>query len=176
MTEQDRQPQGGSQSPVAVNTEPADPVAVREHLARILKSRGFAKCHRLKRFLTFLVEHAIEGDPPMKEYCVAIAVFDRDTSFDPRIDPIVRVEACRLRRKVREYYAREGRTEELRIVLPKGAYLPVFSQPRARRHPGPGRESELRDELSDVKRKLTEVARIAEESSRELRTLREKIR
>jgi hypothetical protein len=52
----------------------------------------------------------------------ATEVFDRDVSFDPAIDAIVRVEAARLRAKLREYYDREGCTDPVRFELPKGAY------------------------------------------------------
>src|SRR5262249_36049480 len=53
-------------------------------------------------------------------------VFDKETSFDPRVDPVVRVEAGRLRSKLREYYELEGQADSVRIDLPKGTYAPVF--------------------------------------------------
>ena len=62
----------------------------------------------------------------LKEYSIGVEVFDRETSFDPRTDPIVRVQARRLRARLTRYYEEEGRHEEIRIELPKGSYAPVF--------------------------------------------------
>lgn len=59
----------------------------------------------------------------MKEYVVGCEVFSRKQSFDPRMDPIVRVEAGRLRLRIREYYETEGQRDEVVIELPKGSYL-----------------------------------------------------
>ena len=62
----------------------------------------------------------------IKEYAVGIEVFDKDSTFDPRTDTIVRVEARRLRSSLIEYYATQGRGDALRIDYPKGSYVPVF--------------------------------------------------
>jgi hypothetical protein len=63
----------------------------------------------------------------LKEQVIGVAVFDKDpVSFDSRIDPIVRNDARRLRRKLEVYYASEGRSDHLRIEIPKGGYAPVF--------------------------------------------------
>jgi serine/threonine-protein kinase len=100
---------------------------VREHLAKIIASRNFARSTRLSRFLRFVVEHALNGtSEQVKEYLVGIEVFDRKANYDPRVDPIVRVEARRLRSKLKSYYASEGRADEVLIDFPKGAYIPVF--------------------------------------------------
>jgi adenylate cyclase len=79
---------------------------------------------RQQRFLKFIVSETLAGHTDrLKGYTIAIEVFDRDVNFDPGIDAIVRVEAARLRAKLREYYDREGRTDPVRFELPKGAYL-----------------------------------------------------
>lgn len=96
-------------------------------LDRILHSSSFQHSGRLSRFLRFVVERTLEGgQPQLKEFTVALEVYDKDPGFDPRLDSIVRVEASRLRAKLREYYETEGRENRIRIELPKGGYTPVF--------------------------------------------------
>jgi TolB-like protein len=101
--------------------------SVEEHLQRILASKEFASSARMTRFLRLAVERALSGrSEELKEYVLGVEVFDRKASYDPRVDPIVRVEARRLRSKLESYYAGEGRADELIIELPKGTYAPVF--------------------------------------------------
>jgi len=100
---------------------------------RILASRWFARSERLCRFVRFAANHALgHGADRLKEYLVGVEVFDRGPAYDPRIDPIVRVEARRLRGKLKAYYASTGRDDQLRIEFPKGSYSPIF---RLRRSP-----------------------------------------
>src|SRR5262249_17423389 len=101
--------------------------SVRSALSRILASKLFLGSERLRRFLQFIVEQTLLGRTAgIKEYALAVEVFDKETSFDPRVDPVVRVEAGRLRAKLREYYEVEGQSDPVRIDLPKGTYAPVF--------------------------------------------------
>jgi serine/threonine-protein kinase len=98
------------------------------------------------RFLQFTVEKALAGaSSTLKEYAIGLEVFDRDSSFDPRIDPIVRVEARRLRTKLKQYYETEGASDAILLDYPKGQYAPVFSQrivqPLVARSAGTGRDS-----------------------------------
>ena len=103
--------------------------SVLEHLARILASRTFHQGDRLKRFLSFIVSEAIAGHRnELKEYVIGVQVFGKEESFDPRTDPIVRVQARRLRAKLALYYREEGRADELIVDLPKGGYAPVFAR------------------------------------------------
>jgi adenylate cyclase len=110
--------------------------AVREELARIVNSPGFVSSARLSRFLTHIVNRTIEGDPDsLKEFSVALEVFDRSSDYDPNIDAIVRVQARRLRAKVKAYYEEEpGRSDPVLIALRPGSYVPIFrrldKQPR----------------------------------------------
>jgi len=93
-------------------------------LDRILASPCFVQSERQRRFLKFIVTETLAGRTDrLKGYTIAIEVFDRDVNFDPAIDAIVRVEAARLRAKLREYYDREGRSDPVRFELPKGAYV-----------------------------------------------------
>ncbi len=87
----------------------------------------FARSERISRFLRFAVEHALGGSASaIKEYLVGVEVFDRAPDYDPRIDPIVRVEARRLRTKLRAYYGSQGAADQVLIEFPKGAYAPAF--------------------------------------------------
>jgi serine/threonine-protein kinase len=101
--------------------------AVLVELEKILASVSFLNSDRLRRFLRFAVRMAIQGTPDqLKEYTLGLAVFDKDQSFDPRLDAIVRVEAGRLRTRLKQYYQSEGEGDPLIIDLPKGSYIPSF--------------------------------------------------
>src|SRR5919198_4208731 len=103
--------------------------AIREHLSGLLSSTAFAQVDRLKRFLRYVVEETVAGrSEKLKEYPIGVEVFDRETSFDPRTDPIVRVQARRLRSRLSRYYEEEGPQQQVRIELPKGSYIPVFQR------------------------------------------------
>jgi TolB-like protein/Tfp pilus assembly protein PilF len=105
-------------------TEPA----VTGELDKILSSASFMNSERLSRFLRYAVLAAAQGQSAqLKEYAVALAVFDKRDSFDPRYDPIVRVEAGRLRTRLKHYYETEGLEDPLIIELPKGSYVPRFA-------------------------------------------------
>jgi adenylate cyclase len=105
------------------NRTPAEIAKARSCLERILASSCFVQSDRQQRFLEFIVTEALAGRTDrLKGYTIAIEVFDRDVNFDPAVDAIVRVEAARLRAKLREYYDREGRADPVRFELPKGAY------------------------------------------------------
>src|SRR5712671_3974215 len=96
-------------------------------MERILSSPVFAQSERLSRFLRFIVELSLAGrSDEIKEYVIATEVFGRKPSFDPRFDSAVRVEAIRLRGKLREYYDTCGRTDPMVIEVPKGGYVPLF--------------------------------------------------
>src|SRR4051812_27166461 len=83
--------------------------ATRDQLTRILASATFQQGDRLKRFLTFIVTEALAGRRnELKEYVVGVQVFGKEDTFDPRTDPIVRVQARRLRAKLVRYYREEG--------------------------------------------------------------------
>ena len=119
----------GSRSAAPLPTQLQADDAVREHLERILTSPTFQQGDRLKRFLKFIVLEAVAGRRhELKEYVIGVQVFDKEDTFDPRTDPIVRVEARRLRAKLVRYYREEGRADQTVIELPKGGYAPAFKQ------------------------------------------------
>lgn len=100
---------------------------VQEQLGRLLASKTFQQVDRLKRFARFIVQEALGGrSAELKEYVIGVQVFGREDSFDPRTDPIVRVQARRLRARLDRYYREEGHADAVVIELPKGGYAPVF--------------------------------------------------
>ena len=106
----------------------SDQKAIREQLVRILNSSPFHQSHRRQRFLEYLVNEMLAGrSERLKGYNVALEVFDRPETFDPTTDPLVRIEAARLREKLREYYDTDGQSDPIRIDLPKGTYTPQIN-------------------------------------------------
>ena len=100
---------------------------VAAHLEDVLRSRSFASSPRLREFLRYVVQRELDGEgSTIKEFVVATEVYGRDVTYDPQVDSTVRVEASRLRGKLREYYSTEGAGAEVEIELPKGSYVPVF--------------------------------------------------
>lgn len=115
-----------------------DPRLVSAELDRILQSPGFTNSGRMARFLRCVVDRAISGRAEeLKEYLLGVEVFDRKPDYDPRVDPIVRVEARRLRCKLEEFYEKDGKESQVVIELPKGAYVPCFRSPKTEAAPAP---------------------------------------
>lgn len=103
------------------------PDAVREQLKRIIACSSFQRSRRLTSFLQYVVEQSLkarQGD--IKEQVIALEVYGRGSDFDPSTDPIIRIDARRLRDKLREFYA-ESPAEPVVITLPKGGYVPSFA-------------------------------------------------
>src|ERR1043166_8071164 len=99
--------------------------AVRQQWEKILAHELFARSERMGRFLRLAVERALEGKAgELKEYLIGVEGFDRKPSYDPRVDPIVRVEARRLRSKLKAYYDSDGRADPVLIDFPAGSYAP----------------------------------------------------
>jgi Tol biopolymer transport system component len=103
---------------------------VRAQLERILASEVFSRSRHLRRFLSFIVEQDLAGQGhSLKESVLAHELYGKGTDFDGAADPVVRVDARRLRDKLREYYA--GQSDPVVISLPKGSYVPRFEAPSA---------------------------------------------
>jgi adenylate cyclase len=101
---------------------------VRAHLDALLHHEAMAISDRNRRFLAYIVEETLAGrGDRIKAYNVALTAFDRTDDFDPQTDPIVRIEASRLRRALEHYYLTAGKTDPLRIEIPKGSYVATFS-------------------------------------------------
>lgn len=107
------------------------PEAVRRQLERMVVSDVFRGSPQLAAFLHYVVEAVLQGKTDrIKGYTIGVEVLRRDTKFDPQVDPIVRVEAGRLRRAIDRYYAGPGIGDELLIEVPRGSYVPTFQRAR----------------------------------------------
>ncbi|WP_263419032.1 hypothetical protein [Terriglobus albidus] len=104
---------------------------IRSQLERILVSSPFRSSKRHPRFLRFVVDKTLSGNAEdIKERTIGIEVFDREIHYDLSNDPIVRVAAGEIRKRLAQYYIQPGHERELRIELPPGSYVPTFYRPR----------------------------------------------
>lgn len=111
---------------------------VRLQLERVVSSDAFSNAERSKKLLTFLVETALgPGEEQASEQILALKVFNRRQSFDPSIDPVVRVETGRLRRRLKEYYQTAGQFDPVVIDLPARTYVPTFRFQTPKPEPDP---------------------------------------
>ncbi|CAN7487952.1 hypothetical protein [Rhizobium sp. LjRoot258] len=100
---------------------------IRDQIERILSSGEFHAPDRGRRFLEFIVEETLSGRADyLKAYTIAQEVFARDTSFDAQNDPVVRIEAGRIRRALERYYLVAGHADSIVVTIPKGGYVPSF--------------------------------------------------
>src|SRR5215470_390584 len=106
----------------------ADGSAVRAQLDKILASSVFVNSPRMSRFLRFVVETTLDGkSESIKEYVIAIEVFEKAEDYDPHADSTVRTEASKLRSRLSRYYETEGRDDlVVFITIPKGSYVAKF--------------------------------------------------
>src|SRR5947207_8907328 len=109
---------------------PVDSKAVLQQLDRMLRSRHFRNSRRYPAFLAHIVRHTLEGDlGSLKERILGIEVFKRQHDYDTGADPVVRITAGEVRKRIALYYHDDGTGQELRIELPPGSYVPTFSGP-----------------------------------------------
>jgi adenylate cyclase len=125
-------PDAPSRHPVATpaatrNLDPRDAEAVRAALERVLASPDFDAPRRSREFLRFIVEETLGGrGDGISQTAIATQVFGRREDFDGTVDPIVRIQAGRLRRSLERYYLLSGKRDAVRIELPRGSYVPVL--------------------------------------------------
>src|SRR5437868_7272046 len=113
--------------PSLMSSTTLPPAAVLEELEKMLSSGTFRSASRSSKLLRFLVEQTLAGNAAhLKDYTLGAEALGRGNEFDPRIDPIARVEASRLRSRLELYYATEGVSDALVITLPRGSYVPAF--------------------------------------------------
>ncbi|MGB6745441.1 MAG: hypothetical protein WBE38_17475 [Terracidiphilus sp.] len=111
--------------------------AILEQLDRLLASPYFSHSRRFPNFMRFVVEHTLAGDvDDIKERTLGIEIFGKDADYDTAADPIVRVTAAEIRKRVAQYYQDAAHDEELRITLPSGSYIPQFHSPKGATVPG----------------------------------------
>ncbi len=109
--------------------DPLGAPAVRDELDRILSSQTFKRSERARELLRYLVERQQVGEAErLKGYAIAVDVFGRDSEFDSSTDAVVRVQAGRLRELLAQYYATEGRHDPIRLVIPRGSYVPAYEE------------------------------------------------
>jgi len=136
----------------------------RAELASVLGTEIFKRSPKLSRLLTYLCDKYFSGEgDELKEYSIAVDVLGRDTEFDPQLNAVVRVDTHHLRKRLKQFYAGEGSSHRLQIIIPTGQYTPKFvlypdsGQPQ---HTEP-QEAELTDEA------LTLAGESSEEKSLE---------
>jgi hypothetical protein len=106
-----------------------DPEAVRQALESILNSKHFINAHKKKKFLRLICDFYLEGRAhELNEHIIGYDVFARDNSYNPSDDPIVRVFAHEIRKKLEAYYGSEGANDPFRLEIPAGSYQPVFTR------------------------------------------------
>jgi TolB-like protein len=102
--------------------------AIRSTLERLLGTQHFSASSRRGQLLRYLVEHTLKGDADkINEYAIGLEVFQRPTSFDPRIESLVRTEFSRLRQRLKDYYAEDGRRDTIVIDFPPRSYVASFT-------------------------------------------------
>jgi hypothetical protein len=107
-----------------------EPEAVRLQLGRLVESPSFRSSKRCRLFLEHAIDHALTPNAaPLKEREVGMQVFGREPSYDTAADPVVRVTAGEIRRRLGQYYAEPSHQRELRVELPAGSYTPCFTWP-----------------------------------------------
>jgi hypothetical protein len=112
------------------NTE--ERAAILEQLERLLGNPHFSHSRRFPSFLRFVVDHTLSGQTDLlKERTIGIEIFGRDADYDTSSDPIVRVTAAEIRKRIAQYYQEPGHENELRVSLPSGSYIPQFQWPNA---------------------------------------------
>src|ERR1035438_1858055 len=120
-------------------SEPAHSVAAEEVWAEvnaIIASPAFAHSPRLGRLIVYLCTKSRRGEAgQIKDYTIGVEVLERPASFNPAVDASARVEVHRLRKRLREYYERQGSEDRLRITIPAGQYAPSFIPRESSAHP-----------------------------------------
>ena len=117
------------------SSTPAAP-AVRETLERVLASETFKRSERARKLLRYLIEREQAGErEKLKEFAIAVDVFGKNVDFDSSTDAVVRVQAGRLRDLLRQYFAKEGASETVRIAIPRGSYVPLYEENETVRAP-----------------------------------------
>jgi adenylate cyclase len=115
------------QAPLDIRIE-ENQTRVKDQLNRILSSKAFDQSPKMKQLLSFVVEQTLAGNGDrLKQFTIATEVFDRDADFDHQADPIVRIQAGRVRRTLETYYLTEGVNDPLVLSIPKGRYSPIFT-------------------------------------------------
>lgn len=132
------------------------PEAIWTQLKLVLEHPAFKGSEKQRKFLHFIVGETLAGRASqIKGYTIAVSVYGRSERFDPQLDPIVRVEAGRLRRRLDQYYLTAGKNDPIRITIPKGGYVPTF---RVIDQKGPAGDASDRENEAGVLRTKPSIA------------------
>lgn len=108
-----------------------DRALIEQQLERMLANRHFSHSRRFPAFLRFVVNKALAGElDDLKERTLGVEIFGRKADYDTASDPIVRVTAAEIRKRIAQYYQEPGHEAELRISLDAGSYVPQFHWPK----------------------------------------------
>jgi hypothetical protein len=111
--------------------------AIQEQVGRLLANSHFSQSRRFPSFLRYVVEKTLAGqEDALKERTLGVEIFGRRADYDTASDPIVRVTAAEIRKRIAQYYQDPGHESELRISLPPGSYIPQFHRPETARQNG----------------------------------------
>jgi hypothetical protein len=111
--------------------------AIQEQLERLLSNSHFNQSRRFPSFLRFVIDQTLLGQTDLlKERTLGIEIFGREADYDTASDPIVRVTATEIRKRIAQYYQEPGHEAELRLTLPAGSYVPQFHWPQAAKESG----------------------------------------
>jgi hypothetical protein len=111
--------------------------AIHEQLERLLINSHFKQSRRFPSFLRFVIDQTLQGQTDLlKERTLGIEIFGREADYDTASDPIVRVTATEIRKRIAQYYQEPGHETELRVSLPAGSYIPQFHWPQAAKETG----------------------------------------
>jgi len=103
--------------------------AVRNQLEHVLSTPYFKNSKRYPGLLRFVTERALSGEPGhLKERTLGVAVFGKEPDYDTNLDPVVRITATEIRKRLAQYYQEPGHEQEIRIDFPAGSYVPEFQQ------------------------------------------------
>jgi hypothetical protein len=106
----------------------SEKVAVQQQLEKLLATPLFHSSKRYPSFLRFVVARVLAGHTDqLKERVIGVEVFDRPADYDTNVDPIVRVTAAEIRKRIETYYQDPTHSREIRLFLPSGSYAPQFS-------------------------------------------------
>jgi hypothetical protein len=111
--------------------------AIQEQLERLLSNSHFSQSRRFPSFLRFVIDQTLLGQTDLlKERTLGIEIFGREADYDTASDPIVRVTATEIRKRIAQYYQEPGHETELRVSLPSGSYVPQFHWPQTAKDTG----------------------------------------
>jgi hypothetical protein len=111
--------------------------AIEQQLGRLLADSHFSQSRRFPSFLRYVVEKTLAGqDDALKERTLGVEIFGRRPDYDTASDPIVRVTAAEIRKRIAQYYQDPGHESELRVSLPPGSYIPQFHWPETAKQDG----------------------------------------